>query len=109
MTDSSTDQDTREVDQSTSEVDQCEDGTERLPEHGDRVEFADGYDGMGEEIAEYVGLEGLVVAGRDHLMNTTDDRTLVHFDENPTDRGGGPRYWVRTDCLKIVNAQEGFE
>lgn len=80
-----------------------------LPEHGDRVLFRDGYNDMGDELAEYVGIEGLVVAGHKHLMNTTDDRTLVHFDENPTERPGGPRYWVRTDRLEITNANEGFE
>lgn len=84
-------------------------GSEKLPGHGDRVELSDGYEGMREEIAEYVGLQGLVVAGHDHLMNTTDDRTLVHFDENPTDRAGGPRYWVQTDHLNIVNPGEGFD
>jgi hypothetical protein len=85
-------------------------GTERgLPEHGDRVSFADGYDEMSDEISEYVGLEGLVVAGHKHILNTTDDRTLVHFDKNPTDRPGGPRYWVRTNRLKIINSGEGFD
>lgn len=86
-----------------------ETSTERLPEHGDRVELSEGYDGMSDDIAEYVGLEGLVVAGHRHPLNTTDDRTLVHFDENPTERAGGPRYWVRTDCLEIVNPGEGFD
>lgn len=86
------------------------DRTDRaLPEHGDRVLFADGYDDMSDEIAEYVGLEGLVVAGHKHPMSTTDDRTLVHFNENPTGRSGGPRYWVRTDRLEITNPKEGFE
>jgi hypothetical protein len=71
--------------------------------------FADGYDEMGDEISECVGLEGLVVAGPEHLLNTTDDRTLVHFNENPSDRRGGPRYWVKTSRLVIINTGEGFE
>jgi hypothetical protein len=90
--------------------DVCRDGTDRsLPEHGDRVLFEYEYDDMDGEIAEYVGLEGLVVAGHKHVMNTTDDRTLVHFDENPSDRPGGPRYWVKTHGLEIINPGEGFE
>jgi len=87
-----------------------ESGTGRsLPEHGDRVVFQYEYGDMTDEIAEYVGLEGLVVAGHKHIMNTTDDRTLVHFDENPTDRPGGPRYWVKTHGLEIINRGEGFD